>query len=186
MHLKPTAGCQPGNTFTLAKGGRKLCRPWYIFHGIFIETPLHNLFSNIKVDIWHPAVGLRCIIPPRHFLGGIMHLKPTAGCQISIFIFEKKLWRGFSINIPWKIYQGRQSSCPPLPKLKVLPGSLTDLRQELCRPWYIFHEIFIETPLHNLFSNIKIDIWYPAMGLRCIIPPQYIKDGKVLAHHWLS
>jgi hypothetical protein len=22
-----------------------------------------------------------------------MHLKPTAGCQISILIFEKKLWR---------------------------------------------------------------------------------------------
>ena len=32
---------------------------------------------------------------------------------------------------PWgvilKIYQGRQSSCPLLAKLKVLPGSLTDL-----------------------------------------------------------
>jgi hypothetical protein len=26
-----------------------------------------------------------------------------------------------------KIYQGRQSSCPALAKLKVLPGSLTDL-----------------------------------------------------------
>ena len=23
-----------------------------------------------------------------------MHLKPTAGCQIVILIFEKKLWRG--------------------------------------------------------------------------------------------
>ena len=23
-----------------------------------------------------------------------MHLTPTAGCQISILIFEKKLWRG--------------------------------------------------------------------------------------------
>jgi hypothetical protein len=33
---------------------------------IFIENPLHNCFSNIKVDISHPAVGLRCIIPPRH------------------------------------------------------------------------------------------------------------------------
>ena len=56
-----------------------------------------------------------------------MHFKPTAGYQISIFIFENKLWRGISINIPLKIYQGRQSSCPPLAKLKVLPGSLTDL-----------------------------------------------------------
>jgi hypothetical protein len=30
------------------------------------RDPLHNLFSNIKVDIWHPAVGLRCIISPRY------------------------------------------------------------------------------------------------------------------------
>jgi hypothetical protein len=36
------------------------------FFGIFIETPLLNLFSNIKFDIWHHAVGLRCGNPPRH------------------------------------------------------------------------------------------------------------------------
>jgi hypothetical protein len=28
--------------------------------------------------------------PPPQFFGGIMHLKPTAGCQISILIFEEK------------------------------------------------------------------------------------------------
>jgi hypothetical protein len=38
MHLKPTAGCQT----------------------------LHKCFSNIKSDISHPVVGLKCIIPPRH------------------------------------------------------------------------------------------------------------------------
>ena len=31
-----------------------------------------------------------------------MHLKPTAGCQISTLIFENKLWREVSINIPKK------------------------------------------------------------------------------------
>jgi hypothetical protein len=56
-----------------------------------------------------------------------MHLKPTAGCQISTLIFEKQLWRGGLYNYPIKIYQGRQSSCPLLAKLKLLPGSLTDL-----------------------------------------------------------
>ena len=56
-----------------------------------------------------------------------MHLKPTAGYQISILIFENKLWRGVSINIPYKIYQERQSSCPLLAKLKVVLESLTDL-----------------------------------------------------------
>ena len=56
-----------------------------------------------------------------------MHLTPTAGFQNINLIFEKKLWRGVFINIPSKIYQGRQSSCPLLAKLKVLPGCLTDL-----------------------------------------------------------
>ena len=56
-----------------------------------------------------------------------MHLKPTAGCQISIVIFEKKMWRGDLYKHPIKIYQGRQSSCPLLAKLKVLPGSLTEV-----------------------------------------------------------
>ena len=57
-----------------------------------------------------------------------MHLKPTAECQISILIFEKKCGGGGGFyKYPIKIYQGRQSSCPHLAKLKVLPGSLTDL-----------------------------------------------------------
>jgi hypothetical protein len=60
-------------------------------------------------------------------LGGIMHLKPTAGYQISTLIFENKLWRGVLYKYPIKIYKGRQSSCLLLARLKVLPGSLTDL-----------------------------------------------------------
>jgi hypothetical protein len=32
-----------------------------------------------------------------------MHLKPTAGFQISTLIFENKLWRAVSINIPSKM-----------------------------------------------------------------------------------
>jgi hypothetical protein len=56
-----------------------------------------------------------------------MHLKATAGCQISTLIFENKLWRGGFYKYPIKICQGRQSSCPLLAKLKVLPGPLSDL-----------------------------------------------------------
>jgi hypothetical protein len=62
-----------------------------IFLWDIYRDPLHNMFSNIKVDIWNPAVGVRCIIPPRH----LSQLKIRAiGYQISILIFEKKLWRG--------------------------------------------------------------------------------------------
>jgi hypothetical protein len=37
----------------------------YFSWDIYIDPPPH-FFSNIKVDIWHHAVGLRCIIPPRY------------------------------------------------------------------------------------------------------------------------
>ena len=56
-----------------------------------------------------------------------MHLKPTAGCQISILIFEKQLWRGGLYKYPMKNISRTQSSCPLLASLKVLSGSLTDL-----------------------------------------------------------
>jgi hypothetical protein len=57
-----------------------------------------------------------------------MHLKPTAECQISTLIFEKKNCEEEGLyKYPIKIYQGRQSSFPLLAKLKVLPWSLTDL-----------------------------------------------------------
>jgi hypothetical protein len=36
------------------------------------------------------------------YLSGIMHLKPTAGYQISILIFENKLWRGGLYKYPMK------------------------------------------------------------------------------------
>ena len=97
-------------------GGHPINNPCKIYQGRQSSCPLWSSVKGIaRVFNW-----LKC-------LGGIMHLKSTAGYQISILIFENKLWSGVSINIPWKIYQGRQSSFPPLAKLKVLPGSLTDL-----------------------------------------------------------
>ena len=55
-----------------------------------------------------------------------MHLKPTAGCQISTLIFENKLWRG-SLLISHKNISRTAKFLPTLAKLKVLSGSLTDL-----------------------------------------------------------
>ena len=57
-----------------------------------------------------------------------MYLKPIAGCQISILIFEKKIVEeGGLYKYPIKNYQGRQRSSHFGLKLKVFPGSLTDL-----------------------------------------------------------
>jgi hypothetical protein len=57
-----------------------------------------------------------------------MHLKPTAGCQISTLIFENKLLRVGSLLISHKKYIKDGKVLIHLGfKLKVLPGSLTDL-----------------------------------------------------------
>jgi hypothetical protein len=56
-----------------------------------------------------------------------MHLKPTAGCQISTLIFENKLWRVGPLLISHKKYikDGKVLSHLGF-KLKVCLGSLTD------------------------------------------------------------
>ena len=56
-----------------------------------------------------------------------MHLKPTAGCQKSILIFEKKLWRGISMNIPSKYIKDATVLAHIWLTLKGVPGSLTDI-----------------------------------------------------------
>jgi hypothetical protein len=57
-----------------------------------------------------------------------MHLKPTAGCQISTLIFENKLWRVGSLLISHEKYikNGKVLSLLGF-RLTVLPRCLTDL-----------------------------------------------------------
>jgi hypothetical protein len=63
--LKSVKG--PGNTFDWnPKWSRTLPSLIYFSWDIYREPPSIKKISNIKVDIWHPTVGLRCIIPPRH------------------------------------------------------------------------------------------------------------------------
>ena len=45
--------------------GKNLLSLIYFSWDIYRDYPPQFVF-NIKVDIWHPAVGLRCIIPTRH------------------------------------------------------------------------------------------------------------------------
>jgi hypothetical protein len=53
----------PGNSFELyPKWARTLPSLIYFSWDIY-RDPLHILFLNIKVDIWHTAVGLRCRNP---------------------------------------------------------------------------------------------------------------------------
>jgi hypothetical protein len=57
------------NTFNLAKGGQKRYRPWYIFHGIFIETP----------DIWKQIVEGGLYKYPRKNISKTANFLPTFG-----------------------------------------------------------------------------------------------------------
>jgi hypothetical protein len=44
-----------------------------------------------------------------------MHLKPTEGCQISILIFEKKLWRWGLYKYPMKNISRKAKFLPTSP-----------------------------------------------------------------------
>jgi hypothetical protein len=56
-----------GNTFDInPKWTRTLPSLTYCSWDIYRDPLSTIFFSNIKVDIWHPAVGLRCRNPPRH------------------------------------------------------------------------------------------------------------------------
>jgi hypothetical protein len=73
MRLKPTAECQI-STLIFGFGGAPyayLMKKYRRMAKFFATWGLDQRYCvhpnpNIKVDIWHPAVVLRCIIPPRH------------------------------------------------------------------------------------------------------------------------
>jgi hypothetical protein len=56
-----------------------------------------------------------------------MHLKPTAGCQISTLILEKNLWRGSLLISHEKYIKDGKVLAHLGVRLKILPRSLTDV-----------------------------------------------------------
>ena len=91
MHLKSTAGCQISSLIFGFSGG-----------------PFKYLFKNCRgtakfFPTWVYIKGISRTFKWHKCLGGFMHLKPTAGCQISTLIFG---FKGGAINIPWKIAEG--------------------------------------------------------------------------------
>jgi hypothetical protein len=93
MHLTPTAGCQNIN-FDIWKK---------IVEGGLYKYPIKNISRTVKfLPTFSQVKGIGRVFYWLKCLGGIMHLKPTAGCQISIPIFEKNLWRGGLYKYPMK------------------------------------------------------------------------------------
>jgi hypothetical protein len=66
----------PGNTFELNPKWERTLLSFDNFYGIFIALPQNR---NIKVDISHPAAGLRCRIPYRHLCQLKALIIPTWG-----------------------------------------------------------------------------------------------------------
>jgi hypothetical protein len=60
-------------------------------------------------------------------LGGFLHLKPTAGYQISRLIFEKQIVEGDLYEYPMKNILRTAKFCPLGFKSKVFPWPSTDL-----------------------------------------------------------
>jgi hypothetical protein len=65
---------------------------------IYGDPPLHIFFSNIRIDIWHPAVGLRCRNPPRYLsqlkAREIPLIETPSGQELCPLIFDFFLWKG--------------------------------------------------------------------------------------------
>ena len=135
----------------------------YFSLDIYRGPTLQNLLSNIKVDIWRPAVGLKCIIPPRQ----LSQLKTWAITLPSLIYFSWDIYRNPTLhnlfsNIKvdiWHPAVGLRYIIPPRHlrqlKTRVIPLIWTPSGQELCRPWYIFHGILIEIPSPQLFFQIS-------------------------------
>jgi hypothetical protein len=88
MHLTPTAGFQNIN-FDIWKK---------IMEGGLYKYPIKNISRTARfLPTFGQVKGIARIFNWHKCLGGIMHLKPTAGCQISIVIFDKKIVEGGSL-----------------------------------------------------------------------------------------
>ena len=93
MHLTSTAGFQNIN-FDIWKE---------IVEGGLYNYPIKKTSRTAKfLPTFGHGKGIARVFNWLKCVGGIMHIKPTVGCQISILIFEKKLWRGGLYKYPMK------------------------------------------------------------------------------------
>jgi hypothetical protein len=102
----------PGNTFELNPKWERTLPSFDNFYGIFIALPkieITKLIFDTLLRAWgaesHPGTsakffytwvynkGIVRIFKWLKCFGGILHLKPTAGCQISTLLFEFFLWK---------------------------------------------------------------------------------------------
>jgi hypothetical protein len=130
-----------------SQSGQELCRPWYIFHGIFIETPSTICFQIFK--------GIARVFNWRKWLGGIIHLKPTTGCQISTLIFEKK--SKWARTLPSLIYFSWDIYRDPLHNF------FSNINVDIWHPTVGLRCIIV--PRHSMKNISKTAKFLPTLGL---------------------
>jgi hypothetical protein len=172
------------------KNGKVLTNLVYFSYDIN-RDPHSKKISNIKFDIWHPAVGLRCRNPPRHFSFqskvlfwllsdwsawvGFCTSSPQQGVKYQLWYLNFLLWRG-SLWISHenyikesKVYCGLEVQKPTqaLQSVKGQDNTL-DWHPKWTRtlPSLIYFSYDINRDPHSKkISNIKFDIWHPAVGI---------------------
>jgi hypothetical protein len=141
---------------------------WKIYSGRQSSCPLRIYIKGI-------VRAFKCL----KCLGGFLHLKPTAVCQISTLILENFFVERGSL---WISYEKYIPDCKVLVHLglrsKVLPVLVTDLSA-----WVGF---WTSSPQ----QGIKYQLWYLDFfcggGSLQTSHVKYIPDGKVLAHFGLN
>jgi hypothetical protein len=107
-------------------------------------------------------------------LGGILHLKPTAGCQISTLIFGFR-W-GDPMNIPLKIAEGRQSYFPLRAWIKGIARAFHWLK---CLGGFLHLKFTAGCQISTLIFEF---CFVEGGGVSIKSHEKYIKDGNVLDH----
>jgi hypothetical protein len=114
MRLKPTAGCQI-STLIFGFGGG----------GVGTLCISHDKLLKDGKVLCHLGIRSKVLPGPLTDISGIMHLNPTAGCQISTLIFGCFLG-GLCISHE-KLQKDGKVLCHLGLRSKVLPGPLTDI-----------------------------------------------------------
>jgi hypothetical protein len=79
LHLKPTSGCQTST----------LIFDLFVLEGVSINIPWNiNLGRQSFYPLGVSINGIGGTFDWQKYLGGFLHVKPTAGCQISTLIFD--------------------------------------------------------------------------------------------------
>ena len=101
---------------------------------------------------------------------------PQQGVKYQLWYLNFVLWRRVSINIPWKLYKRRQSSCALGVKIKGIARAFHWLN---CLGGFLHLKPTAGCQISTLIFEF---IFVYGGGSLWISYEKYIKDGKVLAH----